>query len=73
MTRRLIIFFYLPKGNKKISDIAWENKERKKNTTIDENQNPIIVALLIGQETVIKRDFQAQLFNTLQYIILLVS
>ena len=60
MTRRLIIFFYLPKGNKKkrkrkISDIAWENKERKKNTTINENQNPIIVALLIGQETRLSR------------------
>lgn len=62
MTRRLIIFFYLPKGNKKkekkISDIAWENKERQKNTTINENQNPIIAALLIGQEAIIQRDFQ---------------
>jgi len=42
--------FSLSKGNKerkKITDIAWENKERKNG---NENENLIILALLIGQE-----------------------
>ena len=42
--------FFLSKGNKerkKITDIAWENKERKNG---NENENLIILALLIRQE-----------------------
>ena len=53
MTLRWLIFYYLSKGNKgrkQITDIAWENKERKNR---NKNENPIILALLIGQEAVL--------------------
>ena len=40
---------FLSKGNKekKPTDLAWENKERKNR---NKNENPVILALLIRQE-----------------------
>ena len=38
------------KEGKKITGIAWKNKERKNRS---ENENPIMLALMIGQEAVL--------------------
>ena len=38
-------------NKEKITDIAWENTERKKNR--NENENPTILALLIGQDAIL--------------------
>jgi len=43
----IICFSQNVKKNEKIADIAWENKNRKRR---NENENPIILALLVGQE-----------------------